>query len=453
MYPSLVNQTPPAPYASAYPMPSQNLMTGPYDQPQGYAKGGHVGGRPDGFVEVHVSKGEIPVLDHIQGKVEQCPHSGMRKYSHLEELLKNPHILRAVAHHTKGKRKAHCHGGMAMRGYAQGGMVDGHHDYGNARLNQMASNGIHGDTELALIGPHTRQVFNELAEGGTVTNPHDGRPQYWSLGDTLSGIGNAIGTGVNTVGNFLGNGAANVAHGIESGVNTIGSGIGSVGNAVGNGLSTIGNNISNGNYVNMIGNAAQQYGPQAWDMIKSGAEKAAPYVGKLGNMALDKFGNEINTGLTARFGPMGGLAGEVGQMAGHELFNWMEGDKFKNSPDQKAAANAAGNAALSGIDAYRGGANPMQVIGQGMQGAGAALQQQPLSGNMSLGGRYQTGINGPLSGALMAGGSNLYQGNSPFQAAKNAGQAAAGQTLSSLRRVRNGEVEPHAVMGIPLAYQ
>jgi hypothetical protein len=184
MYPALLNQNPPAPYAMS---PSMTPQAAP--QVPTYAHGGRA--KRGKMVIAHMNPKELHVLDHIQGKIERCPKSGMRSYSHLEELLKNPHILANVHHH-------------AREHHAMGEEAGDHHDYHDEHLNHLAAGGMHGDSELALIGPHTHHVFNQLADGLT-TNPHDGHPQYFSLRSALGGIWNTIKGGANKAGDYLRN--------------------------------------------------------------------------------------------------------------------------------------------------------------------------------------------------------------------------------------------------------
>lgn len=182
--PSMVTPQPQQPTANA------NMMQQPQQpQSQSFARGGYAHGgkaRKGKMVVAHMSPRELDILDHLQGKMEHCPRSGMRSYSHLEELLKNPHILMGIHHHAH-KHKSH----RAAQHHAQGGEVVPQHNYGNAHLNAMAQHGQHGDSELALIGPHTNRVFRQLAGGGHA-NPYDGHPQFFALGDTLSGLWDTI---------------------------------------------------------------------------------------------------------------------------------------------------------------------------------------------------------------------------------------------------------------------
>lgn len=171
-----------APQNSMLPTQQAPAMT----MPNAYAHGGRT--KRGKLVMAHFSPKELDVLDHLQGKQERCPRTNMRSYTHLEELLKNPHILSSVHHHAHhAQAHHHPHHEQHAHHHAHGGPEHyGHH------LDQVAHHGVHGDTELALIGPHTHHVFNKLAAPGTVTNHIDGRPQYWSLGGALGGLWNTI---------------------------------------------------------------------------------------------------------------------------------------------------------------------------------------------------------------------------------------------------------------------
>jgi hypothetical protein len=177
-----------------------------------YAGGGRL--KRGKMVIAHFNPHELNGLDYLQGKKETCPRSGMRSYSHLEELLKNPHILRGVMHHVEGKVNPKRHG------HAGGGQP---HDYRNPQLNRMADEGVHGDSELALIGPHTKNVLDHLTamEGYPIThNPHTGHPHYGILDGLLGGlssviskiplIGPTLGKVASGIGNFLGTHASTI---------------------------------------------------------------------------------------------------------------------------------------------------------------------------------------------------------------------------------------------------
>jgi hypothetical protein len=59
-------------------------------------------------------------------------------------------------------------------------------------LNQLASKGRYGDTELAHINPQEAQILKSLGGSETV-NPETGLKEYWSLRDQLFGSGSASG--------------------------------------------------------------------------------------------------------------------------------------------------------------------------------------------------------------------------------------------------------------------
>jgi len=149
----------------------QHMPMGAYTAPAPlpvYAHGGRV--RKATLTLAHMSPHELNILDHLQGGTERHNKSGVRSYSHLEELLKNPHIRANVHHHA---REHHAMGGDA--------------DMSHAEVQHLAHYGRGGDTEMALIGPHTHHLFNAMA-GYSTRNPHDGHPEYFSLKGALSGL-------------------------------------------------------------------------------------------------------------------------------------------------------------------------------------------------------------------------------------------------------------------------
>lgn len=155
----LLNSHVPAPYELNSPMgPS---MAAPM------ARGGRAKHRK--MVIAHFNPKELNVMDHLQGHQERCPKTGLRSYSHLEELFKNPHIVSNVHKHTRAQQ----------------------HAYGGPALQHLAAGGRRGDSEIALIGPHTHHLFDNLAAHRT-RNPYTGHPEYFSLGNMLGGAWNAV---------------------------------------------------------------------------------------------------------------------------------------------------------------------------------------------------------------------------------------------------------------------
>ncbi len=150
-----------------------------------YARGGKI--KRGKMIVAHFNPHELNELDHLQGKKETCPHTGMRSYAHLEEILKNPHIFRNLMNNVQAgtiKRTPSNHDQKTSEQRP--------HDYKNAELNEMADKGVHGDSELALIGPHTRHTFDSIIEMNGKSpshNPESGHPHYWELNGFTSGLG------------------------------------------------------------------------------------------------------------------------------------------------------------------------------------------------------------------------------------------------------------------------
>lgn len=185
----------PQPQPQAQPQPqmsSLNSNPGGAVPPPQYRHGGMVGdqmhsaGHQSGhsrrgpkMVKAHFSPVELDVLDHFQGERETHGPSGMRSFRKLDGVIGNPHISSNLHHHCREQREENgdhlAHGGMP------------HHFQ-----HPSASFGRHGDTEMALIGPHLRHFLDAYA-GKKTQNPHDGEPEYFSLSGLFSGIKNAFG--------------------------------------------------------------------------------------------------------------------------------------------------------------------------------------------------------------------------------------------------------------------
>ena len=213
-------QSLPAPY-----MMNQSQGS-PVNQSIGLAKGGRA--KHHKMIIAHFNPKELDILDHLQGKDERCPKSGIRTYTHLEELLKNPHIRETVHHHARH----HAMGGDVSMPYA-------HH---------LAAGGRHGDTELGLIGPHTHHFFNQMA-GHATHNPHTGHPEYFNLGEALSGLWNGIKGGAGWLGNKAAQGGKWLWNTARPALQDLGA--------------------------NALGELANKYIPGSADLVKSGAHGLA----------------------------------------------------------------------------------------------------------------------------------------------------------------------------------
>lgn len=294
----------PAPY-------ELNASQAPSTSSQYLAKGGKASKGHKGMEKVHMNRHELRILDHMQGGPEHGPE-GMKVYSHLEELLKNPHIVRNVHHHAR-----HHH--------AEGG------------IEQLKREGRFGDNEIAMIGPNTHRIFNELA-GHPTKNPNSGLPEYWSIGPALSGLSGALG------------GMGNIAN----------KGMGMLGNFGRTAASGIGNAARAAapvlqNAATGVGNAVKS------DQFKNFATGALQATQPLIQQQLDKHLGQ----------DWGGVAGALGTTAQNQ---------YLGQGDPNSMWNQMGQAAGTSINKYSQGATPQQAAGYGMSQFG-----QDMGGNMGQG--------------------------------------------------------------------
>lgn len=322
-------------------------------QMMSFAKGGRVKQKK---VLAHFSPKELHVMDHLQGHCEKCPKTGLRSYTHLEELLKNPHILGTIHRHSHNHREHHAMGG---------------------NIEHLAQGGRNGDTEMALIGPHTNHLFHQLA-GRSTTNPNTGHPEFWSLGGVLGGLGTAIKGGASSAGRA-----------ISSGIKAASPGAGALVRQIGQGAKTLGKGAL------------------------TAAQSAAPHIG---------------TALTT-------LAPMAAQMGTQYLANRLSGqpqEEMSFNPEDYVGMlpesfQGLGQVGAGAFNAYRGGTKPQQAFGQGlskfgqqyggdlgnaMQGFGGALDQGKnlRSGLGSAASRFGQGYGGILGQGLQGAGEAFGRG-------------------------------------------
>ncbi len=277
----------------------QNKLPAPYelnqfDGPHAMKRGGRAKSR--GMTTVHMSPHEISIMEHIQGGNSRYNKHGVKEFHHLEELLKNPHILQSAHHHA---RAHHAEGGAA-----------------NEETDHLRQQGRFGDTDVAAIGPHTQNFFNHLS-GHPSVNPYTGHPEYFSIGNALGGVWNAV------------KGGAGMLKGGAYG-----------------GPSYISNKI-----LPQITGLAKQALPHITGVAKQVLPSVLP-------MAQQALGN--------RYGDMGNIAG---QALGHAATTALGPQQGPVNPYHQAVGQAIGQ----GVESYRGGASPRQAFGQGMQTAGSHL--------------------------------------------------------------------------------
>ena len=291
---SQMNSSPQSQMASNPPPMTQS-------PPPAYSHGGRV--KKSAMTLAHMSPHELNILDHLQGGTERHNKSGIRSYSHLEELFKNPHLREQFHHHA---REHHAQGGEASE-MSHGGME------------HLREDGRHGDTEMALIGPHTHHFFNQMA-GHSTRNPHDGHPEYWSLGGALSGLWSGIKGGASKLGNA------------------------------------------------------------AWQ----GAKAAAPHIGAIGKAALPALTDIASQHLQKHLGDSGAMLGQMAGGLGNAAFSKLQGNtespmgqaigegvgRFAQGMNNGQGFNKSFGGALSHTGEQFGDnptGNMMNTVGQGMQ--------------------------------------------------------------------------------------
>ena len=339
---------------SQYPMQAYGNRMASYGG-NSYAHGGGVnsyahGGRTKRgkLIMAHFNPQELDTLDHLQGKTEKCPRSGMRSYTHLEELLKNPHILGALHQNT---RKHHAQGGH-VTGYAHGGQVD-------------AANGEHGDTELALIGPHTNHILSQLALPGTVKNHIDGRPQYWSLGGVLGGMWDTIKSGAAAAAPYLGSAGKAIMPYLTPAIqNAANARFGPMGGVLASGLSGLADKGFNA--LEGMGSDNQRAMGSTFGEGVGAAAKA--YQG--GASPAQSFGAGLQSAGSRFSGPMGGAmqgAGSAMQSGGGygDIARQTAAGAYKGAGGAQSMLNSAKDL----MSQYRGGAAPGQMMRNAFQGS------------------------------------------------------------------------------------
>ncbi len=313
----------------------------------------HGGRAKSNMIPAHFNREELDVLDHLQGGRKE--HNGFRSYNELDKIMSNPHMSENIHHHI---RKHHASGGSS---------------YSSNQMHNMASEGRNGDTEMAFIGPHMHQILDRFA-GGPTHNPVTGKPEYFSLGNTLSGLwdgikgaGSTLWNGVKGALPALGGAAGTALGGYFGGPAGAGAGA-SLGGALGTGLSSLGGsdtpspqsqgisqNISNG-INSYMGGASPS---QALGQTVSGI--GDQYGGGFGE-GLKGFGQGLQSGQGF---------GQAAQQGGQQAFDKMGGMQGLQSMGrnvlsgaQQGFQNGGVQGALSG--GYNSGRNELGSFGRQM---------------------------------------------------------------------------------------
>jgi len=357
---------------------TQNRLPAPYElnqpqvpmasAPQSFAKGGRPGRHHKGMTAAHMSPKELHILDHLQGG-PKFGHEGIREYSHLEELLKNPHIVQSVHRHAHHHRQRHAHGGLTPS------------------MEHLRQGGRFGDSELALIGPHTHHLFNQLA-GHVTRNPNTGHPEYFSLGGALSGLWDVIKPIAAPIMDVIKPIAAPIMNMISGGGGSGGAGGG--GSAISDTLKAAAPGLLNMGQ-QFLGDKFGDMGRTAGGMLSQGiqsrlgspSENANPYASALGGSlgrAAESYGR--GTGASQAFGQglndfgsqVGGGFGNAMAESGRGL---MQGQGWGESARRGARR---GYDELGGQEGLRSAAGN---IGQGLMNGGFGGAREAMGNQMN----------------------------------------------------------------------
>ena len=151
--------------------------------------------------DAHFNPEELNVLDKLQGGAKYIGRGKNRRkyYPDLEDRLKNHGLDKEI----KSSYEKHASGGSIGRL--------------SKDAYEMRQKGRNGDTEMAHVGPYTRQVLDACMGGGSV-NPRSGKKEYYGLKKFTRDVGR----GFKKVGRFAGRTLKKVGRAASKGVHQIG---------------------------------------------------------------------------------------------------------------------------------------------------------------------------------------------------------------------------------------
>lgn len=411
-----------------------------------YRRGGKVKGK---MQPAHFSPGELRILDHLQGGTETCKKTGMRCYSHLEELLKNPHIRSRVLsfareHHADGhmigdEMHQEVHGSpqeATLEQLVELILMKMRHDPSSVtqeELQFLKSQGRDGDRELANIGPETSRLFDHMA-GHRTQNPRTGLHEYWSLGSVLGGLWNSVkGKAASAWGAVkehapgMINSAAQalLPHAGKIAGNAINARFGEDSSLSGalNGLTDLGQKMASKGINHLAGGQTSNYGQNLGDSLGGSFTRLAQgdHAGKAFGEGFNQWG-ENQGGLAGDFAKTTGQNLIQGKNLGSSLVNsakqtagWGQNGNFFEGMHRQNVGQAALGGAMQGLGHLAGGGHWKHAAGKGIQSFSKNLGPNGFSNAMNhLGqgmenGSIKQGLNGAGSQALAELAPNLTQ--------------------------------------------
>jgi hypothetical protein len=298
--------------------------------------------------------------------------------------------------------------------------------------------GRFGDTEAVILPRVLADLFDEALYGGRQPgNPHTGKREYF-LGGMLSSIGNFLSPITSQLGSFFKSAAPAIGQFasplISKGLSALGQKAGlspelseSLGSSIGNTASSLLSNYGNSGGEAAPGTtaaaggeggvAAQQGAPQqqsALDILKQGAgnilRQSLPSISNAVGGKAQELGNKVNPTFGTGLGNLtsslinnvgGNVSGslEAGQnpdlsSMGNTALDTVTSNAREQIPNiQNPLARAGAEGGLNSFEAYRGGAEPMEALSQGMGG----ISPENMEGAQNY---AKSGISGLLDSIL-----------------------------------------------------
>lgn len=346
----------------------------------------------------HFNPQELKVLDRAQGGPTFIPGTSIRHYAGLENNMPQMEGLlnKRYERFAKGGQP-----GEFMR-----------------QADEMRKRGRNGDSEIAVIGPRTRKVFNHLMNGGSI-NPVTKKCEYFGLGDFFSNMGSKISSGFNKAKDFIGSG-------VSKAKDFLGSPVGQrlTDTAKNAGMTGLGSVLSGKGIKESLGDAARAGAKDLKHSDNPFLRTAGSVAGSAmkGRDIRDTIGRGINAGTRGNENSLIRGAGEAaksfgrGQGAREAISRGIQtgagGFDHPAARGAEAAAKAFGKGrdlrevARRGINAgVRGHQNPMV---RAAQGAANQYMQRGGMGNMIRSGMTGAGRAGPREEYTGANANDLY---------------------------------------------
>lgn len=335
----------------------------------------------DSYIIAHMSTPEIEELSKIQGGKHIDPSTKYPSFMPLGEVFGHQRF----APYAERFRNDY----MQKNSGSDGGLEGA-----------IRKSGRYGDTEAVILPRVLADLFDNALYGGRQPgNPHTGKREYF-LGGMLSSIGNFLSPLAGSLGSLFKSAAPAIGQFasplISKGLSALGQKVGlspelsdNLGNTIGNTASSLLTNYGQSGTTpeggTAEGGAAQ---PQsALDILKQGAgnvlQQSLPSIAgavggkaqELGNKQSPQMGTGLGNLASSLINNVGGNAAtslQGGQnpspsAMGNTALDTLASNAREQIPNiQNPIARAGAEGGLNTAEAYRGGAQPMDALSQGM---------------------------------------------------------------------------------------